>query len=57
MRGFLGEFGRKFYGEPESKAKIKVVSNEEMVVESLSMGMERIKWRLLGGLFFGVDVI
>ena len=39
MRGFLGEFGRKFYGEPESKAKIKVVSNEEMV-KSLSLGNE-----------------
>jgi len=37
VRGFLGEFGRSFYGVAESKRKIRVSAGEEKVVESLSM--------------------
>ena len=38
VRGFLGEHGRKFYGEPESKSKIKVEKTGETVVEMFRIG-------------------
>lgn len=37
VTGFLGGFGRKFYGEPPSTNKIKIVSGAEKVVQSLEV--------------------
>jgi len=38
VRGFLGEFGRKFYGEARSRRKIRITNQEERVMEVLEFG-------------------
>lgn len=38
LRGFLGEFGRRFYGLPDTKERIRVLARDETVQASLSVG-------------------
>ncbi len=38
VRGFLGEFGRKFYGEQRSRRKIRITNQGERVMETLGFG-------------------
>lgn len=38
IRGFLGEFGRRFYGEARSKERFMVTNREERVMEVLEFG-------------------
>lgn len=38
LRGFLGEFGRRFYGEPASKEQIRIKAGQERVMQALSFG-------------------
>ena len=40
LTGFLGEFGRKFYGEPASKERIRVRAGEDRVMEALNFGKD-----------------
>jgi dihydroorotase len=43
LRGFLGEFGRKFYREPASKEKIRITAGREAIVEVLNFGRDQQK--------------
>ena len=38
LKGFLGEFGRKFYGVAESKEKLRLRSRDEKVIGALDVG-------------------
>jgi hypothetical protein len=42
-QGFLGEFGRKFYGEPASKRKIQITAGQDRVMEALKFGKDEKK--------------
>ena len=41
LKGFLGEFGRKFYGVSESKERIRLKARDEKVVGALNVGSEK----------------
>jgi dihydroorotase len=43
LRGFLGEFGRRFYREPASKEKIRITPGRETIMEVLNFGREKQK--------------
>jgi hypothetical protein len=43
LTGFLGEFGRKFYGEPASKRKIRITAGQDRVMEALKFGKDEEK--------------
>jgi dihydroorotase len=40
LTGFLGEFGRKFYGEPASEDTIQITAGQERVMEVLNCGRD-----------------
>lgn len=43
LTGFLGEFGRKFYGEPASKRKIRITAGQDRIMEALKFGKDEEK--------------
>src|SRR3954447_4134190 len=40
LTGFLGEFGRKCYGEPVLKRKIRITAGQDRVMEALKFGKD-----------------
>jgi hypothetical protein len=43
LKGFWGEFGRKFYGEPAPKQQIRVKIGQEILIQASSFGTEEQK--------------